>query len=102
MFSAGPGDIGGTSLVTHQINTGDAQPIKQQPLRLPLHKKLEAEKEITHMLERDIIEASCSPWASPIVLAKKLMALRASVLIIVSSTQSPSRTHTHSRATTTN
>ena len=71
VFSAGPGDIGRTNLVTHQINTGDARPIRQQARRLPLHKKLEAEKEITNMLERDIIEASCSPWASPIVLAKK-------------------------------
>ena len=71
MFFAGPGDIGRTSLVTHQINTSDARPIRQQPRRLPLHKKLEAEKEITNMLETDIIEASCSPWASPIVLAKK-------------------------------
>ena len=71
VFSAGPGDIGRTSLVTHQISTGDARPIRQQARRLPLHKKLEAEKEINNMLERDIIEPSCSPWALPIVLARK-------------------------------
>ena len=71
VFSAGPGDIGRTNLVAHQINTGDARPFGKQARRLPLHKKLEVEKEITNMLERDIIEASCSSWASTIVLTKE-------------------------------
>ena len=71
VFSAGPGDVRCTSLVTHQISTGHARPIRQQVRRLLLHRKMEAEKEITNMLEKDIIEPSCRPWASPIVLARK-------------------------------
>ena len=71
MFSASPGDIGCTGIVTHKINTGDARPIRQQARRLPLHKKQEAQKEIASMLEKGVIEPSCGPWASPIVLVKK-------------------------------
>ena len=71
VFSSSPEDIGRTNIVTHRINTGDSLPIKQQARRLPLHKRQEAQKEVTKMLDRGIIEPSCSPWASPIVLVKK-------------------------------
>ena len=34
-FQAGPGDTGGTDMVTHKIDTGDHQPIRQRYRRLP-------------------------------------------------------------------
>lgn len=55
----------------HRIDVGNAKPIKLPPRRLPIHQKEVAEQEINNMLDNGIIESSNSPWASPIVLAKK-------------------------------
>ena len=63
--------IGRTSLVQHKINTGDHAPIKQQPRREPLGLQGTVKEEIKKMEEKGVIEASQSPWASPIVLVKK-------------------------------
>ena len=71
LFSKGKTDIGKTDLVTHKIDTGDSQPIKQAPRRLPFSKRQESEQEIQNMLNRGIIEPSSSPWSSPIVLVRK-------------------------------
>ena len=71
VFSASPTDLGRTDLVQHEINTGNAAPIRQGARRLPIHLKREAEEHVQDMLKRDIIEPSNSPWASPVVLVKK-------------------------------
>lgn len=61
VFSKSAHDLGCTDLVEHAILTGNAKPIKQRPYRIPLSKRVVAEKEITNMAERGIIEPSCSP-----------------------------------------
>ena len=61
IFSTGPHDLGCTDLVQHRIHTGEAAPIRQQPRRLPLCKREEAERAIKEMKE----------WSSPIVLVGK-------------------------------
>ena len=60
-----------TTAVCHDVDVGDASPIKQHPYRLnPL--KLEAmRKEIKYMLDNDIIEPSNSEWSSPCLLVPK-------------------------------
>lgn len=63
--------MGSTSLIEHTINTGNANPIRQHPRRIPLAKIKEAEEEIQEMASRNIIEPSSSPWSSPVVLVKK-------------------------------
>ena len=70
-FASSSEDLGRTSVYRHQIDTGSAIPIKQQPRRLPIYQRAEAEAEMEKMLKRGIIEPSSSPWASPIVLVKK-------------------------------
>ena len=70
-FSRDSTDMGLTNLVEHRIHTGDAQPIKQHPRRIPLAKMEEAQNEIKDMLNKGVIEMSDSPWSSPIVLVKK-------------------------------
>ena len=65
------GQRGRTNLVQHKIDTGDARPIKQNPRRLPLAKREEADKILREMKEEGVIEPSNSPWTSPVVLVKK-------------------------------
>lgn len=57
--------------MTHKIETGNARPIKQQPRRIPLHKKEAAREEVERMLNAGIIEPSSSAWSSPIVFVTK-------------------------------
>ncbi|KAL3862869.1 hypothetical protein ACJMK2_008815 [Sinanodonta woodiana] len=71
VFAKSKSDLGRTNIVQHKINTGNANPIKQHPRRLPLSKRQAAEDEIDGMLKDGIIEPSKSPWASPIVLVQK-------------------------------
>ena len=63
--------LGKTSLVQHQIHTGDHAPIKQRPRREPLGMQGVVKQELDKMLEKGIIEPSTSAWGSPIVLVRK-------------------------------
>ena len=58
-------------MAEHIIDTGEAQPAKLPPRRLPLAKQESAKKAIQDMYENGQIEPSSSPWTSPVVLAKK-------------------------------
>ena len=71
VFAVSSDDLSHTSLVTHTINTGSSQPIRQPARRLPLHKRAEADTLIKEMLQKGVMEPSSSPWVSPIVLVKK-------------------------------
>ena len=71
VFAVSSDDLGHTSLVSHKINTGPSQPIRQPARRLPLHKRAEADLLNQEMLQKGVIEPSSSPWVSPIVLVKK-------------------------------
>ena len=63
--------MGRTDVLKHKIDTGSAKPIRQAPRRLPIHQQAEADKQISDMLSRGVIEPSNSPLASPIVLVEK-------------------------------
>lgn len=63
--------LGQTSVVTHRINTGDASPIHRRPYRVSATERAIIQKEVDKMMDKDIIEPSSSPWASPVVLVKK-------------------------------
>ncbi|EYC09496.1 hypothetical protein Y032_0060g3150 [Ancylostoma ceylanicum] len=60
-----------TSLVKHEIDTGNTVPIRQRTRPVPLGVRAEFKEMIKGLLERGIIERSTSPWASPVVLVKK-------------------------------
>ena len=71
VFSLSGTPLGRTDMVEHKIHTGDAQPIKQQPRRVPLHQEEVVKTEIERMISQDVIRPSESPWASPVVIVKK-------------------------------
>ena len=71
-FSKDSHDLGRCTLLEHHINVvPGTKPIKQQPYRLPLAKRRDAEAEISAMAERDLIEPSTSPWSSPAIIVPK-------------------------------
>ena len=71
MFSRGETDLGRTPLILHEIDTGDAKPVKKHPRRIPLHLQQEVTENLKQMLDNGIVRPSCSPWAAPVVLVKK-------------------------------
>ncbi|KRY47195.1 Retrovirus-related Pol polyprotein from transposon 17.6 [Trichinella britovi] len=71
VFSTYDGDLGRTTRTEHHINTGDAQPIRLCPCRIPWHFREQMDGLLTDMINKDIIEPSTSPWTAPVVLVKK-------------------------------
>ena len=71
IFSGDQYDVGQTNVTQHSIDTGNHPPIKQQPRRQSAWARNETTKLINEMLDKQVIEPSNSPWASPIVLVKK-------------------------------
>lgn len=71
IFSSGDHDLGNTDIAVHHIDTGDHQPIKTPPRRMPLHKREVAEKLVSDMAQQGLIEKSFSPWSSALVLVRK-------------------------------
>ncbi len=65
------GEFGHTKLLEHEINTGDAAPIKcrSRPLNPVLAQELE--KQIQKQLKQKLITPSTSPWSFPLVAAPK-------------------------------
>ena len=60
-----------TDQVVHDVDVGEATPIKQYPYRVnPLKFKI-IRKEVACMLDNDLIEISNSEWSSPCVLVPK-------------------------------
>ena len=73
-FAENDDDLGHTPAIEHDINTGDAAPIRQKLGPLPYHRRGFVEKEVERYLRLGIISkadpAKC-PWASPIVVVTK-------------------------------
>jgi transposase InsO family protein len=71
IFVKHPDDLTRTHLAKHYIDTGNSMPIRQRPYRASFKERQEISKHCADMLSRGIIEPSCSPWASPVVLVSK-------------------------------
>ena len=63
--------LGRTTKLKHNIDTGFSSPIRQAVRCIPPHRKEEVSALLEDMLKKDIIQPSCSPWASPVVLVQK-------------------------------
>jgi len=64
VFSAGELDLGETSLATHQIDTGDARPMRKTLRRQLCHFLDKIDEHVVKTVETGVIEPSCSPWTS--------------------------------------
>ena len=60
-----------TELAYHDVDVGDATPIKQSPYRMNPVKMKHLRDEVRYMLDHDIIEPSDSDWSSPCILVPK-------------------------------
>ena len=70
IFSRGPDDLGRTAKIKHKVYTGNTAPICQQVRRILPIRQQETSKLLKEMLEKEVIQPSTSPWASPIVLVR--------------------------------
>ena len=71
LFALNSVELGCTTLIEHSIDTGDHQPIKQLPRRVPHSLRAKVLQHVQEMLEQEVVKPSHSPWASPIVLVAK-------------------------------
>ncbi|KAL2095752.1 hypothetical protein ACEWY4_007900 [Coilia grayii] len=62
---------GRTNIAVHDVETGDAVPIKQHPYRLPPAKLRMMQEELDYMLHIGVVEPCQSGWSSPVVLVPK-------------------------------
>ena len=70
VFSQGEDDLGCTPLLEHTIET-HGPPLRQPYRRQNQAVRREEMAQVQQMLPRDVIRPSNSPWASPVVMAKK-------------------------------
>ena len=68
IFSETPGT---TDKLTFDIQTGDHQPVKIRPYRIPTRWKDKLKAEIDQLLNLGIIRPSTSPWSAPVVCVVK-------------------------------
>ena len=71
VFSLEEGERGETDLVRMAIDTCDASPRKQAPRRMPYTVRQEVAKQLKAMQQSGVIQPSCSPWSSPVVMVRK-------------------------------
>lgn len=70
-FCIEDGERGETDLIPMKIDTGDSHPVKQPVWRMPLEVRQEVARQLGTMQSSGVIQASKSPWASPVVLVRK-------------------------------
>lgn len=63
--------LGRTHLITHKIDTADAEPIKQRYYPMSPQKLRELNRQLDEMLALDVVEPSNSPWNNPVTMAPK-------------------------------
>ncbi|KAL0176575.1 hypothetical protein M9458_028905, partial [Cirrhinus mrigala] len=68
VFSPLPGR---TNILHHDIRTPPGVVVRQRPYRVPEARRQAIEDEIQQMLKLGVIEPSCSPWSSPIVMVSE-------------------------------
>ena len=55
----------------HEIDTGDAKPVRKGPYKLSPSKRKDLQRQITDMLDWGVIVPSTSEWCSPVIMVPK-------------------------------
>ena len=71
IFAKHKTDLGHTDLIKHHIETGDEQPFKHKPRRLPQAKFDEMKRQVEALAAQGVIRPSTSNWGSNVLLVKK-------------------------------
>ncbi|MES9879305.1 MAG: reverse transcriptase family protein, partial [Sedimenticola sp.] len=71
VFASNDYDLGNFTAIEHNIETGDARPIKQKMRRTPICFADEETANLEKMLKAQVIEPSTSDWAASPVLVRK-------------------------------
>lgn len=71
VFSKGECDVSASSLPAHKIELLNNTPIYQRPRRFPAPIAEEIERQCQGLMNLGVIEASASPWSSPVVPIRK-------------------------------
>ncbi|CAH1257446.1 GIN1 [Branchiostoma lanceolatum] len=71
IFSRTPEDMGVTNKALHQIETGDAPPVRLPPRRVSPQAKETISQELDKLTRLGFIKESMSPWGAPVVLVNK-------------------------------
>ena len=71
VFAKTKAELSQSSLVQHEIVTGDAKPIQQRFYRTSPMKRDEIDRQVEELLQLGLIRPSSSEWTSPVVLVKK-------------------------------
>ena len=71
VFATTDHELGHTTLVQHYIDTGEAQPIRQQLYRVSPAVRNRINEHVDKMLEHGTIQPSVSSWAAPVLVEKK-------------------------------
>ena len=71
MFSLEESERGETGIVQFEIDTGDAPPQKQPPRRMHFVVRQKVAKQLKQMQKAGVVQPSCSPWSSPVVMVRK-------------------------------
>jgi hypothetical protein len=70
-FSVSDLDVGFTTAVQHEIDVGDARPVRQRLRKQPPVHQAAIDAHVTEMLRQGIIEPAQSPWAANVVMVLK-------------------------------
>ena len=71
IFSINPKKPNRGNVLEHKIISETENPVLQKPRKIPNAWNKGVDKQITEMLQNDIIRPSSSPWNSPLLLVKK-------------------------------
>uniref|UniRef100_A0A7I4YM38 RNA-directed DNA polymerase n=1 Tax=Haemonchus contortus TaxID=6289 RepID=A0A7I4YM38_HAECO len=71
VFAVSDLELSQTDLIKHDIDVGNAAPIRQRTRPVPYAMRVEVDRMLKDLKKREVIEDSQSPWASPIVLVAK-------------------------------
>ena len=71
IFSTSTYDMGRTTLVDHEINTGNRPPIRQGLRRHPIAHLDIIDDQVREMVQNDLVEPTASPWVANVVLVRK-------------------------------